>query len=193
MTRDKLITFLRQPGFISAQKAEEIAGRFLEKEIAKGDLFLKAGQLSNEYLFLDSGYMRAFAIDPEGNEVTTAFYSPNNVVFEVSSFFTRSASMENIQALSDCSGWYINFNTLNDLFHGLPEFREFGRNILVQGFTALKARTLYMITESAEERYLRLLNKNPEVFQQAPLKCIASYLGITDTSLSRIRKELSKG
>ena len=81
---------------------------------------------------------------------------------------------------------------LNMLFHSLPEFREFGRSILVKGFTALKNRMLSMITETAEERYAHLLQNKPEIFQHAPLKTIASYLGITDTSLSRIRKELAK-
>jgi len=81
---------------------------------------------------------------------------------------------------------------LNKLFHELYEFREFGRHILVKGFAALKSRMLSMITETAEERYAGLLKTNPEIFQHAPLKTIASYLGITDTSLSRIRKEFSK-
>jgi CRP-like cAMP-binding protein len=165
---------------------------FTPAMIAKGDYFLKEGQLSNEYLFLEKGFMRAFAHDTEGNDVTTHFYSERNVVFEVSSFFNRTTSKENIQALTDCSGQFITYDQLNNLFHTIPEFRDFGRSILVKGFSALKARTLSVITDTAEERYAALLKKNPEIFQFAPLKTIASYLGITDTSLSRIRRELSK-
>jgi hypothetical protein len=86
----------------------------------------------------------------------------------------------------------INYEQLNHLFHTIPEFREFGRWVLVNGFTAFKLRTLSMITETAEQRYVSLLQSHPEVFQHAPLKYIASYLGITDTSLSRIRKEFSR-
>jgi hypothetical protein len=78
------------------------------------------------------------------------------------------------------------------LFHSVPEFRDFGRSILVKGFASLKTRMLSMITETAEERYASLLQNNPDVFQYAPLKQIASYLGITDTSLSRIRKDMMK-
>ncbi|MEZ0131521.1 Crp/Fnr family transcriptional regulator, partial [Flavobacterium sp. LBUM151] len=95
-------------------------------------------------------------------------------------------------ALTDSVGWYITYEQLNSLFHSLPEFREFGRSILVKGFSELKTRMLSMITETAEERYSYLLKSNPEIFQQASLKNIASFLGITDTSLSRIRKEISK-
>jgi len=69
-------------------------------------------------------------------------------------------------------------------FHALPEFREFGRSVLVDGFSTLKNRMLSTITETAEDRYAAPLKSNPEIFQHAPLKYIASYLGITDTSLA---------
>ena len=155
---------------------------------------LKEGRISNEYFFLEHGFMRSFAYDLDGNDVTTNFYWDNQIVFEVSSFFNRTISRENIQCLTHCEGWVITYDQLNMLFHTLPEFREFGRSILVNNLTFLKSRMLSMITETAEERYEHLLKRNPEIFQFAPLKFIASYLGITDTSLSRIRKEyLKKG
>jgi CRP-like cAMP-binding protein len=136
--------------------------------------------------------MRAFAHNTEGMEITTNFYADNQVVFEVSSFFTRSKSQENIQALTDCKGWSITYEQLNTLFHALPEFREFGRYILVKGFSSFKNRMLSMITDTAEQRYRKLLSTNPEIFVHASLKTIATYLGITDTSLSRIRKEFAR-
>jgi CRP-like cAMP-binding protein len=192
MSNETLIEFFRNTNLVSLSGANEIAGQFTYKPFTKNQFLLTEGKIANEYLFLQKGYMRAFAHDTEGNEVTTGFYSPGQVVFEVSSFFNRSRSKENIQALTDCEGWYITYEQLNNLFHALPEFREFGRAILVKGFAELKTRMLTMITETAEERYEQLLKTNPEIFQQASLKNIASYLGITDTSLSRIRKELAK-
>jgi CRP-like cAMP-binding protein len=192
MNKDKLITFFQSTGLVQPKTAEEIATKFELKEIQKNEYFLKEGKISNEYLFLASGFMRAFAYDTEGNEVTTNFYSDKQVVFEVASFFNRTPARENIQAISDCLGWSITYDKLNKLFHDLPEFREFGRHILVRGFAALKTRMLAMITETAEQRYEHLLKNNPEIFQHAQLKHIASYLGVTDSSLSRIRKEFSK-
>ena len=176
--------------FITPQIAEEIAAQFSPCGFAKNEYFLKAGRVSSRYLFLEEGFMRAFAYNTEGDEVTTNFYSAGQVVFEVSSFFNHTPSLENIQTLTDCRGWFINFEQLNALFHNLPQFREFGRSVLVKGFAALKTRMLSQITETAEERYMRLMQTAPDVFLHAPLKYIASYLGITDTSLSRIRKEL---
>lgn len=192
MKREKLIQFLQSTDLISLQKAEEIVTHFTKKVIHKNEFFLKEGKVCNEYLFLERGFMRAFAYDTDGNDITTSFYSDCHVVFEVSSFFNRTTSKENIQALTDCEGWCITYEQLNHLFHSLHEFREFGRSVLVKGFATLKIRMLSMITETAEERYAQLLKSNPEMFQYAPLKHIASYLGVTDTSLSRIRKEYSK-
>ena len=192
MNRDKLIQFFQNSGKVPFQKAEEIAGCFTSKTVRKNEFLLQTGQVSNENFFLETGFMRAFATDTEGNDVTTGFYETNQVVFEVSSFFQRIPSLENIQALTDCEGWYITFDQLNNLFHTLPEFREFGRGMLVRGYAGLKARMLSMITETAEERYEKLVKTRPGILQEAPLKHIASYLGITDTSLSRIRKELAR-
>ena len=190
--RRRVIQFFKNSNLVSAKAAEDIANTFSPKEITKNSFLLKEGRVSDEYFFLENGFIRAFANDIEGNDVTTNFYSNCQVVFEVSSFFNRTASKENFQAIVDCEGWYITYEQLNNLFHSMHEFRDFGRSILVKGFSSLKIRMLSMITETAEQRYDTLLKTNPEIFQQAALKHIASYLGITDTSLSRIRKEYTK-
>ncbi|TPG45349.1 Crp/Fnr family transcriptional regulator [Flavobacterium pectinovorum] len=192
MSKKAIALYFKTTNLITAEMAEEIASHFESKIILKNQMHLTEGTICDEYLFLEKGFMRAFAFDIEGNEVTTNFYSPGDVVFEVASFFNRTKSKENINAVTDSVGWYITYEQLNNLFHSLPEFREFGRSILVKGFSELKTRMLSMISETAEERYIHLLKSNPEIFQQASLKTIASFLGITDTSLSRIRKEISK-
>ena len=192
MSGTSFIHFIQQMLPMSQAKAEEIVSHFEQRELAPGAYLIQAGQKSNEYLYLEDGFMRAYTYDAEGAEVTTNFYSAHSVVFEVASFFGRTASKEYIQALTPCSGYSVDYESLNNLFHTIPEFREFGRAILVKGFVALKERTLSLINDTAEERYAAMLERKPEIFQYAPLKHIASYLGITDTSLSRIRREFQK-
>lgn len=184
---ENLLHFLRSSGFISAQQAPEIAAHFTPRVLEKHEFLLREGQVSDEYLLLDSGLVRAFANDPEGNDVTTGLYSSGQVVFEVASFFNRTPSLENLQALTAAAGWRISYQQLNALFHARPEFREFGRAVLVRGLATLKSRMLAQITATATERYAQLLHERPQLGQQVPLKYLASYLGITDTSLSRIR------
>ena len=191
-SKEKLIQFFRGTNLVGAEKAEEFADHFHLKLFVKNEFFLQEGRISDEYLYLENGCIRSFAYDTEGNDITTNFSTGNQVVFEISSFFNRTGSKENIQALTDGRGWFISYRELNNLFHATPEFREFGRHILVRGFSSLKMRMLSMITETAEERYANLLNTHPEIFVYAPLKNIATFLGITDTSLSRIRRDFSK-
>ena len=188
MSRSTLINFLRKVPPLNDESANYIAEQFELRELKKGDRFIKAGRVPNDYMFLEKGFIRSYVIDTEGNEVTLNFYSSNNVVFEVASFFQRQPSQESFEATTDCVGWVLTYDKLNDLFHSLPEFREFGRTMLVKGFIAFKLRTLSMINKTAEERYAMLLQSNPEIFEHASLKHVASYLGVTDTSLSRIRK-----
>jgi len=192
MNKTHLTNFIQASIPVSQEILAEIAVHFEERTLLKNDYFLKEGTVSNDYLFLADGLMRAFTFDTDGNEVTTYFYTKNRVVFEASSFFMRTISTENIQALTECSGYSITFEKLNMLFHSIPEFREFGRAMLVREFVAFKQRTLALINKSAEERYENLIEAEKEIFKYAQLKYIASYLGITDTSLSRIRREFSK-
>jgi CRP-like cAMP-binding protein len=192
MQKLALIQFIQQRSRASTKAIMEMAGLFEEKTFEKGSYFLQAGSISDEYLFMETGFMRAFTIDYNGDEVTTNFYRGNGLVFEPASFFTRTPSKETIQALTHCSGYFISFEQLNTLFHAMPAFREFGRAMLVNGFAALKQRTLSLVNETAETRYQQLLQHNSEIFQHAQLKQIASYLGITDSSLSRIRREYAK-
>jgi CRP-like cAMP-binding protein len=102
MTKEKLTRFFQSMGPIGAAQAEDIASVFVPKTIGKHDFLLRAGKVSDDYLFLDSGFLRAFAYDTDGNDVTTGFYASGQIVFEVASFFNRTPSQEYIQALTDC-------------------------------------------------------------------------------------------
>ena len=192
MNQSALINFLKSTSHLNSEAAISIAIEFQYKELNKGELFLKAGKVADEYLFLESGFIRSYLFDTEGEEITTNFYSQNELVFEVSSFFQRVPSQEYFEATTNCTGWFLTYEKLNRLFHSLPEFREYGRSVLVRGFIAFKLRTISMINKTAEERYEMLITSSPEIFKNVPLKYIASYLGVTDTSLSRIRKSFTR-
>jgi CRP-like cAMP-binding protein len=194
MEKQPLISFIEKniPNISVTQTGlETIAQQFDEISLFKNEYLLKQGKVS-DYYYLAEGFLRAFTFDTNGNEITTYFYPQGRVAFEAASFFLRQPSAENLQAITTCKVYTTSFEKLNLLFHSVPEFREFARAMLVKEFVAYKQRTLSMINKSAEDRYRDLISNNQEVFQYAQLKHIASYLGITDTSLSRIRKEFAK-
>jgi CRP/FNR family transcriptional regulator, anaerobic regulatory protein len=93
----------------------------------KGNFFLKENEVSNSYLILESGLMRSFVYDFNGNDITTNFFSNDEIVIEVSSLFQRIQTKENIEALSDCVCWKIDFDVFQQLFHSINNFSEWGR------------------------------------------------------------------
>ena len=168
-----------------------IISKFKRIEFSKNDFLLEEGKIENQYWFIESGFVRSFAVDLEGNDISTNFYSVGELVIDWPSFFQRNPAKENIQALTDCICWELDFNTFQNLFHGIEAFREQGRSNLVASYFALKNHSVSLITDQAKDRYKKLLQEKPKVLQAISLKQIATYLGITDTSLSRIRKELA--
>ncbi|MFZ4262964.1 Crp/Fnr family transcriptional regulator [Sphingobacterium sp. HJSM2_6] len=158
--------------------------------VPKGSYLLKKGQVANDYYILEDGLVRTYLYDYEGNEITTSFAGTQEVVIEVASIFQRIPTQEYIQCITDCQLWKISYTDFQELFHKIPAMREWGRAWMAFELYLSKKRATEMITESAKNRYLKLMEEKPQVLQQAPLKYIASYLGITDTSLSRIRKEI---
>jgi len=94
MASQQLIHFFRSSNLVSLKAAEEIAETFSPKSVKKSEFLFKEGRVCNDYYFLESGFIRAFAYNTEGNDVTTNFYSSNQVVFEVASFFNRTPLKE---------------------------------------------------------------------------------------------------
>jgi CRP-like cAMP-binding protein len=174
------------------KEEKEIAiSKFKQVTFEKNSFLLEEGKKANHYWFIQSGFIRSYVIDTEGNDITTNFYSVGDIVIDWPSFFLRNPTRENIQALSDCVCWSLDFETFQELFHSIRNFREQGRTTLVGSYFALKRHSISMIADQAKDRYLKLLKEKPHIVQNVSLKHIATFLGITDTSLSRIRKEIA--
>ena len=191
MNKQPLIDFFQKNSQMSLETILNITGYYEEREFSKNEFFLKEGKVC-DFLYLTQGLMRAYTFDLEGNEVTTNLFAKNRQIYDHASFFLQTASEENIQAVTNCLGYSITFEKMNTLFHSIPEFREYGRRMLIKELVSYKKRTLAMINKTAEQRYEDLIKDDKEVFQFVQLKHIASYLGVTNSSLSRIRREFSK-
>lgn len=187
---DLLKAYIQKTVSIPDPQAEEIAKCFSPFQFSKMEQMLSIGKVSNDYYFIEEGLIRAYLYDLEGNEVTTDFFTENNVAFEVTSFFSQTPSQTNFEAVIETRGYKISFEELNGLFHSIPAFREFGRAVLVREFMASKQRNYNIITKTAEQRYHQLIQTKPQIIQYAALKHVASYLGITDSTLSRIRAKM---
>lgn len=161
-------------------------------EVKKGEHILRKGAIAEQYYIVVEGLLRSYVHDAKGDEITTNFYSTNDLVIEVASIFTETPTQENMQALNDCVLLVLSYEEFQALFLSIPAVAEWGRMWMTFSLTQQKERMLNMLTKTAQERYLELMEIHPEIVQNAPLKYIATYLGVTDTSLSRIRKDISK-
>ena len=188
--RHFLTTIFKEEDF-TAEELKTILSGFKKVTFEKNDYLLREGKTAQHYWLAEAGFMRSFVIDIQGKDVSTHFYTAGDIVIDWPSFFLRAPARENIQVLSDCVCWQLDFATFQTLFHSIETFREQGRTRLVASYFALKNRSISMITDQAKERYRRLMEEQPQIIQHVSLKLIATYLGITDTSLSRIRKEIA--
>jgi CRP-like cAMP-binding protein len=171
---------------------EKISSKFNKFTLSKNEYLLKEKSISENTYFLEKGLIRSYTYDNKGSEVTTNIYSAPCFVNDFLSFFTQKPAKENYQTLTNCVLWQTSLQNVQNNFHNIPEFREFSRLLFVINYYKLHDRMLEMVKESATSRYSILLEQHPKIFQYTSLKIIASYLGVTDSSLSRIRKEISK-
>lgn len=179
-----------QHPLLDIEEMQKIHKFHQKTELKKGDFLLKEGNVADEYYIIEKGLVRSYVLDYDNNDITTDFFTEGEIVIAPSSLFQRIPSQENIQTMTDCTLWKIEYNAFQELFHNIEGFREWGRVWFSYQLFNMKQRSLDMITLTAKDRYLKLLKEKPNVFQNAPLKQIATFLGITDTSLSRIRKEI---
>jgi len=192
MNKENLEKYYQSILSISLDTAKQMTEKFEYIEVDKNELLLKENKISDKNYFLESGFVRSYTFASNGEEVTTNIFSAPCLVNDFLSFFKQQPTSENFQTLTACKLWQMAYRDVQINFHTIPEFRETGKLLLVINYGLLNDRMIGMIKDTAETRYLKLMEKHPDIFQNVPLKIIASYLGITDTSLSRIRKELSK-
>ena len=179
------------PGCRESELAE-IAAAHRPVRFGREEIVLGYGSRANAYYLLATGLARAYVHDFHGREVTTDFFLPGQVMIEVSSLFQRIPTRTNLQALTEVTGYAIDFEVFQQLYHRFEGFSEWGRAWMSDQLFREKQRRLDMLTISATDRYRALVEEHPQILAQAQLKYVASFLGVTDSSLSRIRKELSR-
>lgn len=159
-----------------------------EIHFSKGHLLLKANRIENDIYFIKKGMVRAFTQNPE-NDVTFWFGSEGFVVISMRSYVFDLPGYEDIELLEDGEFYKLNSNRLRNFFDEDIHIANWGRKFAEQELIFTEERLISHQFKSAKERYHELLKKNPNLIQRVQLGYIASYLGITQVSLSRIRAE----
>ncbi|MDB5125598.1 MAG: hypothetical protein JWP94_3727 [Mucilaginibacter sp.] len=163
-----------------------ISRRFVKKRKP----LLMEGDISRYVYFVEKGALRSYTIDNEGTEHVVQLAIEGHWVADLYSFVTQSPGSINIEAIEDSEVLLLPHHELEQLFEQIPQLERFFRYLYQQAYLNLQLRYNSAQSNSAEDRYLSLINEHPEIVARIPLIYIASYLGITPESLSRIRKQL---
>ena len=176
----------------SDEEFEEFKSLIKIKQLTKGEYLFREGEIDRHLAFVNKGCLRYYLIDKDGDEHTIYFALENWWIGDMQSFFSETATPYSMQALEDCELFAFTREKFQYAIDNIKPYERFYKTMVPRSYAAMQQRFAQNSAQSAEERYLSLLKKQPEVFQRVPQYLIASYLGIKPQSLSRIRKKLSE-
>lgn len=161
---------------------------FTTVSMAKNEFLLKEGKTCRHLYFLEKGALRGF-YNLDGKEITHWFGFENDFVTSFHSFITGEPAVENIQLIESCTLWAISKETLTDLFNQHHDIERLVRIAYEKYYIRLEERYVNAQFKTAKELYENLVRQTPHVLERVPLGFIASYLGISQETLSRIRSK----
>jgi len=178
---------------ISFSKKEEnlIENKIQKLNLKKGVTILKAeDKVINQY-YVYNGCLRTYFIDKSGKEHTLQFAINDWWISDYTAFFTTTKAVMYIETIEEATIYQISKKSMEDLFIEIPQIETFIRKKMEKAFASFQNRILANLAQSAKERYVSFINTYPNIEKTVKNYHIASYLGITTETLSRIRKEMS--
>jgi len=181
--------YLGSFGIFTKEEIKEAAQLYTVRNVDKNYFFIREGKVSEEVGFIKSGIFRSFYTGDDANETTYCFRFPNEMITAYSSFITGGPSVESMQAITPAELLVIKKKDIEKISENINWIR-FSKIIAEYEFIELENRLFQFQRNSAAERYKSLLENQPEYIKNIPLQYLASYLGISQRHLSRIRKEI---
>ena len=185
----ELLSHISNYASLSNEAKNILCDCFEKKILAKNEHLVIEGQVCRHLYFMEKGALRGY-YNLEGKEVTHWFGFENDFVTSFHSFITLEPAIENIQLLEGSILWCISKETLISLFNEYHEIERLVRIIYERYYIRLEERYVNAQFKTARQRYESLLHQSPHILERVPLGCIASYLGISQETLSRIRSQL---
>jgi CRP-like cAMP-binding protein len=178
---------------LTPEEAQYFTSILKKRSLRKRQYLLQAGDISRYECFVNKGCLRTYHVDDKGQEHIVQFAFEEWWTGEMYSFLTGQPSSYNIDALEDSELLLIEKSQWEQLFIEIPKFERLFRMLLQNAFISMQRRITDNMSLTAEERYIKFSKQYPQFEQRLPLRQIASYLGITPESLSRIRAKRAEG
>lgn len=186
----ELLSYINAISPIEDLAIKELQKSFKPLLLKKNDFFVKEGEHAKHLGFLKKGIVRAFFLNDEGKEYTKQFFVDSSIIGAYTSLLTKQPNKIAQQALTDCEILIAKFTDIERLYDKFHSFERLGRKIAEFYFLEKEQKEIEMALLDADKRYLIMREKFPAIEASVPQYHIASYLGITPTQLSRIRKKL---
>lgn len=188
---EKLIQNITDKVALGEKDIEVLKTFFIPKKIRKRQYLLNAGDVCQHITFIEKGLLRSFTVDDDGNEYVVQFAIEGSWISDMGSFISGKEALYNIEALEDAEVLNLTRQSMDELLNQFPLMERFFRLLMQNNIVALQRRVIAYMSLSAEEKYVRLMEVNPDIMNRASQQHIASYLSITPETLSRIRKKIS--
>lgn len=185
------IDYLKQRISLTDEQLKQVESLFKTKKVEKGKIILQLGEVCQYTYFVTNGCLRSYVIDDKGKEHILQFAIENWWISEQVSFMNHEPSMYFIDAVEDTEFVQTDEQGWNEFHKLVPGAAEMNRKLQMNSLRSFQKRLVSHLSASGEERYLSFIKTYPPLALRLPQKMIASYLGVTPESLSRIRKELA--
>lgn len=188
----QLTESINQMVALTSEEKEIIEKAYKTVQIPKGAFWVEQGKRCKEVGFVVSGKLRFYYHDEDGNDITCYFITEGQFMSSFTSFLTNAPARENVVTIEDTELRVINQEELEELSVLVPKMHVFRRINAENLFISMEKRVNMLQSQSAFERYEKMLHESPDIILSVPLQYTASFLGITPQHLSRIRKEITK-
>lgn len=192
MNNYSLNTFLTSNLNIDEKEISAVIENCTTKEVKKNDFLLREGEYCRHTFFVEQGLLRQYSIDNKGKEHILTFAPESWFVTDRESAYFQKPSTYFIQALEDSKVVMLDENFTQRLSEKIPSFTEFNNKLLHNHIRHLQNRINLLLSARAEDRYLQFVAMYPDLLLRVPQTMVASYLGITPESLSRVRRDLAE-
>ncbi|NVK64915.1 MAG: Crp/Fnr family transcriptional regulator [Flavobacteriales bacterium] len=186
----ELRTYLQEEIGLSQGEVERLSSKLIRKEFEARTEIVRSGTIARGIYFIENGLLRTYHL-MDGKEITTYFACDHQFISTYASFIDQSPSFETLEAIENSTVYELSYNTLKELYDESSNFERLGRVLAERNYLCILDRTLTMQTKTAKQKYLDFMETyDKKIVQRVPQHQIASFLGMTPESLSRIRKQL---